>query len=271
MKPKFLLETGAHSERLEEFHEICKSLDLQCEFAENNILCPDSHNRYSDNDCVCAFGTLYFIKKIQSKTSYLPGSYACLPNFKVSSYINYYYKHMFNLGVFAPINYFVNNIPQFMRALGITDGRFFIRPDGGDKQFTGCTLRMSDSRSIDYLVSRAGLSTMSYICPAQDVHNEYRLFMSGDKVITGSQYKKDGDIVHGPVGDRIVAAAESFAKGNWYPDPLWVMDIHEDADGVPTVMELNSWSCSGWYQSDLRKIILATQEQMVKDYKEIND
>lgn len=268
-KPKFLLEVGPHSERIEEFCNICDELGFEWKSAENYLVNPDSYQKFNASDNVCTFGTLGFVKKIQMKTPLVPGSYCDFDSFKVSTYINHYYKYMFNLGIFSPMGYFTKNIPQFMKALGITDGRFFIRPDGGDKQFTGCVIGMSDTHLVEYLASRANLNTMCYICPAQETNNEYRLFMHHDKVVTGSQYRNSVGIHHGPVNDKIIAAAELFAAKNWLPEPLWVIDIHEDASGEMSIMELNSWSCSGWYQSDLRKIIEATAQQMKVDYDSI--
>jgi len=99
------------------------------------------------------------------------------------------------------------------------------------------------------------------ISPAQtSFRGEWRLFCkAGEGVITGSQYyNEDGDL---KMNRKIPRSVWEFGdeicreKGDFAPDQLFVADITLHSGRYPRLIELNSWSSSGWYAADYTKII----------------
>ena len=54
---------------------------------------------------------------------------------------------------------------------------------------------------------------------------------------------------------------------SWKPDKIFAVDVGLSYGNVPRLIELNSFSCSGWYSSNCEKIIEAANSLAEIEYK----
>ena len=93
----------------------------------------------------------------------------------------------------------------------------------------------------------------------ETIDREWRFFLVNGEVITGSTYRKDGyRCMNHPVSPEAGAAARRAAR-EWLPSPNIVMDIARTRDGEYKVVEFNSLNSSGFYRSDIAKVVVALE------------
>jgi len=140
------------------------------------------------------------------------------------------------------------------------DGNVFVRPDTLFKLFRGG------------LVTKAGLegalapamfdpTTLVLVASPREVVREWRLVVAHSEVIAASQYMLRGEI---STSAGCPAEVRSFAEEvlrqvTWRPDPLFMLDVGE-SEGQLHVVELNSFSCSGLYDSDVGPVVKVASE-----------
>ncbi len=90
------------------------------------------------------------------------------------------------------------------------------------------------------------------------INREYRFFIVGENVITGSQYK-NGDVVehHQFVPGSVISIAQFYAK-KYQPNDIFTMDLAETPNGVK-IVEYNCWNGSGLYHCDKKRLFTIVQ------------
>lgn len=87
-----------------------------------------------------------------------------------------------------------------------------------------------------------------------DIDCEFRLFIIDGEIVTGSLYKTKNQVIYSPYIDK---EALDYAKEMlkiWQPDRAFVLDIALTPKG-PKIIEINNINSSGFYASDIPKII----------------
>jgi len=203
------------------------------------------------------FGSIDLVRLVERTTSWSPGFLANWRGLECTSYYANHYKYLLNQ------TYIFMTLPDLLRQwsdISFSLGpALFLRPNNGWKNFTGQTVKSKDE--VKVLSDSCPRDLLVMISPAQTAfRGEWRLFCkAGEGVITGSQYYDE----HGELkvnrkiprsvwefGDEICREREGYA-----PDPLFVADITLHSGRYPRLIELNSWSSSGWYAADYTKII----------------
>lgn len=148
---------------------------------------------------------------------------------------------------------------------------FFIRPCEDRKVFSG---QVIDKANFNlWLKSTVASSNVGYttltpdtlvvVAPLQAIHAEWRFFVVDGKIVTGSLYKR-GDRVYGmPLLLR--EDAEIYAEkmvDKWQPDRAFVVDVALTDSGYK-VIEYNCLNSSGFYKSNVGKIIDAIEEMLI--------
>ena len=149
-------------------------------------------------------------------------------------------------------------------------GGVFLLPYSGLKQFHGGVVDLSKYQTLEALTNylRQGKGFKVLVAPAQTIRAEYRFFFKETEVVTGSSYKIGSKDIFLPAhhknGSLVSSLAQSIAKKvNWYPSPLWSLDLAlNQADAY--VVELGSYHCAGVYASDLDKYIEAANDFAIK-------
>jgi hypothetical protein len=137
----------------------------------------------------------------------------------------------------------------------------FIKPIAV-KEFTGMVLEGIEDKDWFIQEYSALDSKLKIICsPALNIEREWRFWIVGGKVITGSQYKKNGCLaIKAPIEDRIYNIVNEMSQV-WLPTKNVVMDISEMRNGEFKVVEFNSIHSSGFYNADIEKFIIAIERE----------
>jgi len=143
------------------------------------------------------------------------------------------------------------------------DKQFFIRPVKDLKEFTGDVMEFQDvvrwEQKIRYL---PGCDNNPTLTPATEIAvsepvgiaHEWRLFIVDGKVSSGSHYRSYMKLeVKAGVPENVRQFAEEMCK-TWTPEKVFVMDVGESAGNL-YVIECNCFNSSGFYQSDIDRII----------------
>lgn len=135
----------------------------------------------------------------------------------------------------------------------IGDTRFFIRPDLGNKAFSGMIVSGEDADLVRALDCDAIV-----MAPLKEIIAEYRFVICDGKPITGCQYKRGVIDVRVDVEPDCEEMAMK-AAGRYAPSRLFVCDVAQTPDG-PKVIEYNSFGSAGFYACDGREIVRHAQE-----------
>lgn len=101
--------------------------------------------------------------------------------------------------------------------------------------------------------------TMIVLSKPKNIDAEYRWFIVGGKVITGSMYRNNGQLFSQEQTDpAVIAEAQTFAD-KWLPNSCCVMDLALTDYGMK-VIEFNCINSSGFYDCNVKKIFDALWE-----------
>lgn len=158
---------------------------------------------------------------------------------------------------------FIGRVEAGIKALDRmeVDHSIFIRPDADLKQFNGQVTTAGEC--VTWLKSALDCAssgnqqllpdTQIVIAPVQDIQAEWRWFIVGGKIVSGSMYRHMGRMLRERVTDQsMIDEAQTMADG-WLPAPCCVMDTAL-VDGELKVIEFNCINSSGTYDNDVPAI-----------------
>lgn len=138
---------------------------------------------------------------------------------------------------------------------------WFVRPSLDMKQFTGMVIEAKEC--ADWFVDAMECdSSGSYkmtpetevvLAIPQQIQAEWRWFIVGGKVISGSMYRLRGKLIKERETDKmVIEEAQKLADG-WLPHECCVMDTAL-VDSQIKVIEFNCINSSGFYDHDVKSI-----------------
>lgn len=145
--------------------------------------------------------------------------------------------------------------------------QWFVRPSEDLKQFSGQVMEAKEC--VDWFKdAMACESSGSYklepdtkivIAEPKNIQAEWRWFIVGGQVISGSMYRREGQMFQQREADVVVAReAQEFADV-WLPDPCCVMDLALVNNEVK-VIEFNCINSSGFYDNNVDAVFEALYE-----------
>jgi hypothetical protein len=139
----------------------------------------------------------------------------------------------------------------------------FIRPDDNAKSFSGGVVHR-DGFSRWYELANfyePGPDCLAVVSAPQVIHAEWRLVIGGGKVVTASQYRREGrEEVSAGYPAEAAAFAETVTRSNSFePHPTYVMDVASTDDGY-RLIEIGSVCCASLYACDLERLVNAIVE-----------
>jgi hypothetical protein len=139
----------------------------------------------------------------------------------------------------------------------------FVRPDGGDKAFTGQVWREEDFEGKLWQISTEDMKPddLLLISSAKLIEREWRVVCSNKKVITGSRYKTAGiPDYRRELPEDVRQFSEKIIATEWQPDPIYVLDICRDRSGNLWLLEIGAFNVAGLYHCEFDKIVEAVED-----------
>jgi hypothetical protein len=101
---------------------------------------------------------------------------------------------------------------------------------------------------------------------------EWRFVVAGGRVVTGSLYKREGNLAVEPAVDSgALALAERAAAGGYEPDPVWMLDVGRTADGSYGLLEVGGFSFSDLYATDKNAVVEAVSAAALRVWESVGD
>ena len=140
---------------------------------------------------------------------------------------------------------------------------FFIRPAEDNKAFDG---QVMDAEHLDAFRrdprNQSLLSLSVVVAPIRNILREQRLFVVGNKLVTGSVYKLGGKpYLSQMIEDDVLQYARHIIQ-TWIPAESCVIDIARVDEGLGDnlrVIEFNNINSSGFYAADVAKYVEAVE------------
>ena len=152
------------------------------------------------------------------------------------------------------------------------DAMIYIRPDGGDKKFTG---RLLDLQDFDkFFADDVQCNIKDYdlvaISTPKNIKWEGRFVVTNSKEILGhSTYKFNNLITYIPsVPPKSTELVKEILDVGYYPDPIFTVDICED-DGNFWLLEINSFTSAGTYAALKTPIVKRASEIALAEWNEL--
>jgi hypothetical protein len=150
----------------------------------------------------------------------------------------------------------------------IPDKKGFIRPCEDLKAFNGGPFDSENLKDWQKSIAAGEKSTrtlqltsdtMVVTAPTKTIYREWRFFVVGGKVITGSLYRTAFQTCSDAnVDDDVYEFAQKMAD-KWQPGECFVLDIGETKNGL-SIIEVNCFNGSGLYACDMNKTFLAVEQ-----------
>jgi len=235
-----------------------------------------NYNVFPEKDCVIVYSTLNLAKQIQRNKQWIPGVYCNFNNFKCSTYYSHWGGFLLNQDyTMMPLLDFVRHKDAVYDRFGVDDC-VFMRPNSGAKTFNGAVFPKEEiDKEIDTIKCYAGKDLdqiLVIISTPKKIDCEWRVVVASRKVIALSQYKKDGKLDLGDDGHHgyfAMTQAQEIAKHKWQPDRVYTLDICLN-NGVHSLLEANSFSCSGLYRCNYKAIVQMVSLEAIREWNEYN-
>lgn len=237
---------------------------------------PESILELDSNNCILSWGSISFIKKIQNTIKKancykIPIAYCNFENLKYSTYSAYIGKHLINE------DFQILPFGEFIRRNIQND--VFIRPDKGNKSFTGLTIKKENfEHEINCLkkIQKIEPETLIIITKPKQIIKEFRFIIANREVLTGSEYSWEENFIYtNEIDENCLNIAKEIAKNKWQPDIVYTCDVGiyiENNIKKYGVVELNSFSCAGLYNANTDIIVNKISEIALKDHNnELNE
>jgi hypothetical protein len=205
-------------------------------------------------------GSIQLYRKLRAETPARPLGWMTDNSYKCSVYYPYFQNFLFNnqhcfvgLGTLKKEKWF------FYSVFG-KDALIYVRPDAGDKLFTGRLLDLIDfDKFFDPISSESAAKNNDLIVVSspKNIRGEYRFIIKGKEIVAHSTYLYMGQRTCIPsVNPKAAELCKKILKTvDYSPDPVYTIDICEDKDGECWMLELNSFTSAGLYGADKHQIV----------------
>ena len=147
--------------------------------------------------------------------------------------------------------------------------QLFMRPNSGLKTFNaGLFPDLNWASAWKWVVDNTEPESLVIVSTPKTIKGEWRFVCMKDTVLTGSQYNINGEFCIAPGYPEAAGILAKEISGVYQPDPIFVVDICQDADDKFYLMEIGSFSVAGLYGSEMEPIVRAASELAVKEWVE---
>lgn len=273
MRPLWLIENYEHDSSLDPFFNAIKNHgDRMDVFEAKPFYDKKQFGKYDNNDCIIFYGTLNLGRMLQKDKGWVPGVYCNFTNLCCHSYYSYWYKYLLNKDyIMLPMMQILERKDEVFNQFSV-NGEIFIRPDSGAKPITGQTILVDNiEREFKLFLDYAGNDLdqiIAIISSPKKIDFEYRCVVANKKVVSCCQYKRDRELdIKKDSPSDIMMIANMVAQEIWQPDLVYTLDMCY-ANGSAFLLEANSFSCAGLYESDFNAVVKEVSEIAIKEWQE---
>lgn len=226
---------------------------------------PDFRN-YAHEECLICYGEIDFVREFQRQVASIPGAWCNFGNMKCSVYYAYLGEYLLNKSyAMMPVG---DLLRRWEELTGLVNGKsLFIRPESGAKPFTGYVVSPGEKHKITALVESVGPDLLVVVSPEKKISTEWRFVVCDKMVVAGCQYLPNISPGWSTPSFRL---AEQIASQEWQPDLCYTVDIAE-SEGEVYLLEINSFSCAGFYDCNLRSIVRCASETAKEEWLDYNE
>lgn len=275
MKTTWLVEKYIFEEYEQKLRDIITQSGSKCIIIDDTDMNFDFDkkikNRFTDNDCVIFYGSLQLGRSIYSRTNFIPGIFLTVENYECHKYYGYYGDKLLNSDyLMLGMNDVLRNKDRIFSYFN--SDSIFIRPSNGYKTFTGqCLNKDNFEKDFNILCKSYGgvdLDQLVVIARKQEVSEESRFIVLDGKVIDGSVYMINGELIKERIVDEKAFALAVESVDCYQPDKAFTIDIVKLKDGSYKVLEIGSFCCASLYNADLEIIVNAMNKLMINEYND---
>ena len=207
---------------------------------------------------VIVIGSVSLADKVAPRKGWKPGSYKN-ENFDFTVWSERWKGHILNEdAVVSPFN-----------EVRAPSGLFFIRPCADNKAFTGAVMCTDEYQSWYYRLTQSEIaSDLNFdftepvmVAPLKNILREMRFFIVGGEIVTHSTYRIGGETKYfdsSMTDQKAIEFVEERIK-EWQPADAFVVDVAYIDKGYK-VIEINNINSSGFYKSDVVRLVEALEE-----------
>ena len=153
----------------------------------------------------------------------------------------------------------------WLREVPYPGAEMFIRPSDDLKLFSGQVMKVRDMVKFlgDAMKAPSSASEQLFeeteivLAKPKPIEGEWRWFIVGGKVISGSCYRYKGELVKAPETSQLAINKAQEMADIWLPDDCCVMDLAMVEGEGMKVIEFNCINASGFYAHDVKAIFHA--------------
>jgi hypothetical protein len=222
--------------------------------------------RLGDRDCVVFSGTYPLMRHVQLHYAWVPGGWCTAERFDCSAYYPHFRRYLLNHAhAILNLENALSEAGEIFAQFG-KGGRVFFRPCGVQKTFTG---RPADREAFVLALESARYANgCVLVAPPREISQEWRVIVARGQCVAASQYRLNGRHAESPGCPREVRVFVDrlLAEVQYRPDPIYMMDLCACGDELYLV-ELNSFSCSGFYQCDPAPVVEAVKRLAMEEWQ----
>lgn len=215
-------------------------------------------NAFPRGSCVVTHGDIDLVARVRKDGLWTPGVFATTKHFYCSHYFAHFGYFLLNRRyAMIPYGELPRCIDFLMETFGV-DGEIFVRPDTPLKSFTGQIISEEEfSKDYEFIgFNDVPVEALVVVSSPQDITAEWRFIIADRKVIAGSQYKLEGElIISSSIDSGAVRFAEKVLEQCYEPDPVWILDIGKTGDGTYHIVEVGGFSFAGLYACDKDAVV----------------
>lgn len=226
------------------------------------------------------YGSINFATQIKRESEWVPGLFWTKDKYRCRNYYPHLSKYILPQNyAFLPWGDVLNKKKWLFKTFG-SDNRIFIRPDQGEKVFTGLVISFDEfeDKLGKICYNEPNPEELVVVSTPKNIVKEWRFIVSHDKVIAGSLYKENGWKKTECYQHRKDSGRRHSLTGllnrvikSYNPDPIYCLDICQTKPGYYYVVEIGAFSVAGLYDCNLREVVKAVSEVTYKEWKEFNE
>lgn len=228
------------------------------------------HIQY-DNECVVFYGSINMAEIIRKHlATCAPVVWANPSDFLCTNYYPRFSRFLFNdRHKFMTVNEMRTDVWSIFAEYG-KDAMIFIRPDSGDKTFSGQLLDLQDFSFWDNAIkSNAKPEDIILVSTPKNIVGEWRYIVTQNEILGMSCYRYHGKTTLVPSAPtQATELVKKILDSAPLPAKICAVDIACDSDNAYWLLEFNSFNSCGLYAMDKTKIVKVASEIAISEYEE---